>query len=64
VYKSQVPTTEAIPKAGQGKTGISKQEFRMNTLMPILFALALMAITPSSSEGSVRTETQVSAQSR
>lgn len=32
----------------------------MNTLMPILFALALLAITPSISEGSVKQETEVS----
>lgn len=36
----------------------------MNTLMPILFALALMAMTPSSSEGSEFAETQVSELSR
>lgn len=36
----------------------------MNTLMPILFALVLLAITPSTSEGSQRSETTVSETSR
>lgn len=53
---------EAIPKAR--RDGDKVKELRLNTLMPILFALALMAILPSTSEGAARTETQVSAQSR
>ena len=52
MYNSQVPTRMTFADGARGP-----KEIDMKTLMPFLFALALMAMLPMDSEGAVSAKT-------